>query len=111
MLEIDGEQIIFPPTPRLVEEADSSAAEIILAPTREESLQEQILAPPQHAAQPLSAATVKNVITNLEQRPAQPFDLARQVRVLSTNFQFCGVQPPEGRTVSEAGAFAALSTW
>jgi hypothetical protein len=32
VLEIDGEKIIFPPTPRLVEESEAMAAQIILAP-------------------------------------------------------------------------------
>lgn len=88
VLEIDGEKIIFPPTPRLVEESEPQAAQIILAPGDGESLHEQILAPKELASRPLTEAAVQNVTSDLEKSPAQPFDLARQVRVLSTKFQF-----------------------
>lgn len=88
VLEIDGERIIYPPTPRLVEESEAQAAEIILAPGHGESLHEQILAPMELAPRPLTEASVQNVTADLKQSPAQPFDLARQVRVLSTKFQF-----------------------
>ena len=88
VLEIDGEKIIFPPTPRLVEESEPQAAQIILAPGHRESLHEQILAPPEMSPRPLTEAAVQNVAEDLKQSPARPFDLARQVRVLSTKFQF-----------------------
>jgi hypothetical protein len=88
ILEIDGEKIIFPPTPRLVEESEAQAAQIILAPGHGENLHEQILAPTELAPHPLTEAAVQNVTESLKQSPAQPFDLARQVRVLSTKFQF-----------------------
>jgi hypothetical protein len=88
VLEIDGEQIIFPPTPRLVEESEPQAAQIILAPGHGESLHDQILAPPELAPRPLTEEAVKSVTADLTVSPAQPFDLARQVRVLSAKFQF-----------------------
>jgi len=88
VLEIDGEKIIFPPTPRLVEESEAQAAQIILAPGHGENLNEQILAPKELAPRPLTEAAVQNVTEDLKQSPARPFDLARQVRVLSTKFQF-----------------------
>ncbi|MGA2185122.1 MAG: hypothetical protein ABSH47_19055 [Bryobacteraceae bacterium] len=88
VLEIDGERIIFPPTPRLVEESESQAAQVILAPGQGESLHEQILAPRELAPRPLTETAVQNVTEDLKVSPAQPFDLARQVRVLSTKFQF-----------------------
>jgi hypothetical protein len=37
---------------------------------------------------PLTEAVVQKVTADLKDSPAQPFDLARQVRVLSTKFQF-----------------------
>jgi hypothetical protein len=40
------------------------------------------------APRPLTEMAVQNVTESLKQSPAQPFDLARQVRVLSTKFQF-----------------------
>jgi hypothetical protein len=88
VLEIDGERIIFAPTPRLLEESKSDVAEIVLSPSRGESLHDQILSPPELRARPLTHAVVENVTAELKQSPAQPFDLARQVRVLSTHFQF-----------------------
>ncbi len=88
VLEIDGEKIIFPPTPRLVEESEAQAAQIILAPGHGENLHEQILAPMELAPRPLTESAVQNVTADLKQSPAQPFDLARQVRILSTKFQF-----------------------
>jgi hypothetical protein len=88
VLEIDGEKIIFPPTPRLVEESGAQAAQIILAPGHGESLAEQILAPKELAPRLLTEAAVQNVAADLQESPAQPFDLARQVRVLSAKFQF-----------------------
>ncbi|MBA3973803.1 MAG: hypothetical protein C0504_06245 [Candidatus Solibacter sp.] len=88
VLEIDGERIIFPPTPRLVEESKPNAASIILAPNQGDSLHEQILAPRALAPSPLEAAVVLTVAADLKDSPPQPFDLARQVRVLSTKFQF-----------------------
>lgn len=45
ILEIDGEKIIFPPTPRLVKDSEPLAAQIILAAGDGDSLHEQILAP------------------------------------------------------------------
>ncbi len=88
VLEIDGERIIFAPTPRLVEESKADVAEIVLSPSQGENLHEQILAPPDLAPRPLTRAAVEKVSADLQQSPAQPFDLARQVRVLSTHFQF-----------------------
>jgi hypothetical protein len=79
VLEIDGEQVIFPPTPRLVEESKVSAAQIILAPGHGESLHEQILAPKESAPRPLTEEVVQSVTEDLKVSPAQPFDLARQV--------------------------------
>ena len=40
------------------------------------------------APRPLTEGVVRKITADLEQSPAQPFDLARQVRVLSTKFQF-----------------------
>jgi len=88
VLEIDGERIIFPPTPRLIEESKSDVAQIVLAPNQGESLHEQILAPQELAPRPLTEEVVTRVTADLKASPAQPFDLARQVRVLSTKFQF-----------------------
>lgn len=88
VLEIDGERIIFAPTPRLVEESKPDVAEIVLSPTQGEPLHQQILAPTDLAPRPLSEAVVQNVTEDLKKSPAQPFDLARQVRVLSAKFQF-----------------------
>jgi hypothetical protein len=88
VLEIDGERIIFAPTPRLVEESEAQAAQIILAPGQGDSLHEQILAPKELAPRSLTEAVVQKITADLKQSPAQPFDLARQVRVLSTKFQF-----------------------
>lgn len=88
VLEIDGERIIFAPTPRLVEESKRDTAEIVLSPSPGESLHEQILAPPALAPRPLTEASVEKVTADLRVSPAQPFNLARQVRVLSTHFQF-----------------------
>jgi hypothetical protein len=88
VLEIDGERIIFAPTPRLVEESKPDIAEIVLSPSQGESLHEQILAPPELAPRPLTKTSVEKVTADLRQSPAQPFNLARQVRVLSTHFQF-----------------------
>ncbi len=88
VLEIDGEKTIFPPTPRLVEDSRAEAAEIVLAPGDGESLHERILAPKELAPRLLTETAVQNVTSDLEKSPAQPFDLARQVRVLSTKFQF-----------------------
>ena len=42
VLEIDGERIIFAPTPRLVEESNPEIAEIVLAPNQGESLRERV---------------------------------------------------------------------
>jgi hypothetical protein len=86
VLEIDGERIIFPPTPRLIEESKSDVAQIVLAPNQGESLHEQILAPQELAPRPLTQAVVTRVTADLKASPAQPFDL--EVRVLSTKFQF-----------------------
>jgi hypothetical protein len=88
VLEIDGERIIFAPTPRLVEESKPAVAEIVLSPSQGQSLHEQILAPKGLAPRPLTETVVQNVTEDLKKSPAQPFDLARQVRVLSTKFQF-----------------------
>jgi hypothetical protein len=88
VLEIDGERIIFAPTPRLIEESKSDVARIVLAPNQGESLHEQILAPQELAPRPLTEEVVTRVTADLKASPAQPFDLARQVRVLSTKFQF-----------------------
>ena len=88
VLEIDGERIIFAPTPRLVEESDAAASQVILTPSPDVPLHEQILAGPELVPQPLSETDVHRISKDLEQSPAQQFDLARQVRVLSTQFQF-----------------------
>jgi hypothetical protein len=88
VLEIDGERIVFAPTPRLVEESDIPGSEILLAPCQGAPLHEQILSPPESAPCPLTEDAVKAVTSDLEKSPAEPFDLARQVRVLSTRFQF-----------------------
>ena len=88
VLEIDGQRIIFAPTPRLVEESDSSFSQVILAPSSSDPLHEQILSPPELAPCPLTELDVKQVSNDLKQSPPQQFDLARQVRVLSTQFQF-----------------------
>lgn len=88
VLEIDGERIIFAPTPRLVEESRTEAAQVLLAPSQGESLHEQILAPRELLARPLTEALVSKVTADLSESPAQQFDLARQVRVLSAKFQF-----------------------
>jgi hypothetical protein len=88
VLEIDGERIVFAPTPRLVEESDIPGSEILLAPCQGAPLHEQILSPPESAPCPLTEDAVKAVTSDLEKSPAESFDLARQVRVLSTKFQF-----------------------
>lgn len=88
VLEIDGERIIFAPTPRLVEDSAPAAAQIVLAPGQGVSLHEQILSPRELEPRPLTEVVVERVTEDLKESPAQPFDLARQVRVLSTKFQF-----------------------
>lgn len=88
VLDVDGERIIFPSAPRLVEAPGRESSHIILAPGQGEPLHDTILAPQETAPRPLTPATVAKVQQELRESPAQPFDLARQVRVLSTNFQF-----------------------
>lgn len=88
VLEIDGERIVFPPTPRLAEESKPDVADIVLSPSQGESLHEQILTHPRLALRPLTEASVEKVTADLQQSPAQPLDLARQVRVLNKHFQF-----------------------
>ena len=88
VLEIDAERIIYAPTPRLVEESDLAAAQVQLAPSQGRSLEEQILSHSNLAPCPLTEADVAEVAENLELSPPQPFDLARQVHVLSSKFQF-----------------------
>lgn len=95
VLEIDGERIIYPPTPRLVEHSDPVIAEVILSPgtaptegSASAGLYDQILAPPELRQEPLSESEVKRLGDDLKQSPPLPFDLARQVRVLSLQFQF-----------------------
>ena len=88
VLEIDGERIIYAPTPRLVEDSDEAASQVQLAPSQGRSLEEQILSHSKLAPRPLTEADVKKVDENLALSPPQPFDLARQVHVLSTQFQF-----------------------
>lgn len=95
VLEIDGERIIYAPTPRLVDHSDSVSCEIILSPggstpyeDHTPKLHDQILAPPGMAQEPLTEAEVNHIKDDLAQSPPLPFDLARQVRVLSTHFQF-----------------------
>lgn len=61
VLEIDGERIIFAPTPRLVEESKPDVAEIVHSPSQGESLHEQILAPRALAPRPLTERMVQNV--------------------------------------------------
>jgi hypothetical protein len=88
VLEIDGVRIVYAPTPRLVEESKPQSAEIVLSPNPGEGLHEQILAPRSAAATSLTNTEVKAIENNLKESPPQDFDLARQVRVLSTEFQF-----------------------
>jgi len=88
VLEVDGVRIVYAPTPRLVEESKPQSAEIVLSPNSGESLHEQILAPQSAAAASLTNTEVKAIENNLKESPPQDFDLARQVRVLSTEFQF-----------------------
>lgn len=88
MLEIDGVRIVYAPTPRLVEESMPQSAEIVLSPNPGENLHEQILAPRSAAAASLTNTEVRAIENNLKESPPQDFDLARQVRVLSTEFQF-----------------------
>jgi hypothetical protein len=88
VLEIDGERIIYAPTPRLVEESDEVAAQVQLSPSQGGSLAEQILSHSRLAPHPITNADVKKVDQDLAISPPQPFDLARQVHVLSTKFQF-----------------------
>jgi len=88
VLDVDGERIIFPSPPKLVEAPGRESSRIILAPSQGEPLHETILAPPEIAPRPLTTATVAKVQQELKESPAQPFDLARHVRVLSTRFQF-----------------------
>jgi len=96
VLEIDGERIIFAPTPRLVEESKADVAEIVLSPSQGDSLHEQILAVPDLVPRPLTKASVEKVAADLQQSPAQPFNLARQVRILSflVWYSIGQVQPP-----------------
>jgi hypothetical protein len=88
VLQIDGVRIVYAPTPRLVEESKPHSAEIVLSPNPGESLDEQILAPRNTACAALTDTDVKGIENNLKESPPQDFDLARQVRVLSTEFQF-----------------------
>jgi len=87
-LEIDGERIIFPPTPRLVENSSSSVLEVLLSPESDVSLAEQVLLAQGCSLETLSDGTVQRITESLALSPPQPFDLSRQVRVLSTRFQF-----------------------
>ena len=88
VLEVDGERIIYAPTPRLVEDSDESTAQVQLAPSQGRGLEEQILSHSSLAPHPFTDADVKKVDEDLALSPPQPFDLARQVHVLSTQFQF-----------------------
>ena len=88
VLQIDGVRIVYAPTPRLVEESKPHSAEIVLSPNPGESLQEQILAPRSASSALLTDTEVKAIENDLKESPPQDFDLARQVRVLSTEFQF-----------------------
>lgn len=88
VLDVDGQRTIFPPAPKLVEAPGRESSHIILAPTQGEPLAASIFAPSDLAPRPLTNATVARVQQELKDSPAQPFDLARQVRVLSTEFQF-----------------------
>jgi hypothetical protein len=91
ILEVDDERMIYPATPRLVEAAHDSATSVVM-PVMPESpsstLRESIFSSTQETAKPLSRAAVSRVDSELRESPPQPFDLARQVRVLSTRFQF-----------------------
>jgi len=95
VLDIDGERLIYSPTPRLVEQSHSGTSEVILSPASTPpdegsayGLHDQILAPPELLNEPLTEPEVLRVTEDLKQSPPLPFDLARQVRVLSTQFQF-----------------------
>jgi hypothetical protein len=88
VLEVDGERIVYAPTPRLVEESEAETASIILSPNQGESLDEQILAPREMSSGPLTDSIITRVEADLKDSPPQDFDLARQIRVLSTEFQF-----------------------
>ena len=88
MLDVDGERRVFPPAPRLAEAPGHESSQIVLAPSHGESLHDTILAPPELAPVPMTSVMVANVQQELKESPVQPFDLARQVRVLSTRFQF-----------------------
>ncbi len=88
VLEVDGERIIFPPTPRLVEAASASSSEILLSPKNEQTAEDQILSPRDKPLRALTQRGVDEVCEDLKHTPPQPFDLARQVRVVSTQFQF-----------------------
>jgi hypothetical protein len=88
ILEIDDEQIIFAPTPRLVEEPRGISSQIEYSLSRGERLAEQIHAPASAGPKFLNEAIVDKVASDLAASPPLPFDLARQVRVLSTRFQF-----------------------
>jgi len=88
VLDVGGERAIFPAAPKLVEAPGRESSSVILEPSRGEGLKDAIVAPPKLAPRPLMTATVAKVQQELKESPAQPFDLARQVRVLSTRFQF-----------------------
>jgi hypothetical protein len=72
----------------LVEAPGRETSHLILSPTQGEHLRETILAPQELGPRPLTTVTVDRVQKELKESPAHPFDLARQVRVLSTRFQF-----------------------
>lgn len=95
VLDIDGERLIYSPTPRLVEQSDTETSEVILSPASTPpdegstyGLYDQILAPPELLNEPLTEPEVLRLTEDLQKSPPLPFDLARQVRVLSTQFQF-----------------------
>lgn len=88
VLQIDGERIIFPPTPRLVDVASESSSEILLSPNVEAPLNEQILSSEVGRLAIMTDNAVNAVCEDLSSCPPQEFDLARQVRVFSTRFQF-----------------------
>lgn len=88
VLEVDQEQFIFAPTPRLVEGPRGSSAELEFSLAQGESLERRIIAPSNSGPRPLDESTVLDVTYELHSNPPQPFDLARQVRVLSTQIQF-----------------------
>jgi hypothetical protein len=88
VLQIDGVRIVYAPTPRLVEESKPQSAQIVLSPNPGESLHDQILAPRGITPAILTGAKIEGIENDLKESPPQDFDLARQVRVLSTEFQF-----------------------